>query len=186
MGAAITPTEFAILALLTWGPSSGYDLRKAVKGSVGYMWAPAKTQIYTVLPRLERAGFVRRRQVAQSGRPDKSVYSITRRGEAAVRAWLADPAAGADDERSTFLLKVFFGHLADPGVLLEQIRARRAEMETLRAELEEIDSRYAGSSGDEFPALTRRYGIDYATMVIAWAEAAERELTRTLATVAPA
>ena len=52
----LTATEAALLGLLRKGPMSGYDLRKDVERSVGYFWAPAKTQIYATLPRLVEAG----------------------------------------------------------------------------------------------------------------------------------
>ena len=53
----LTATEAALLGLLRKGPMSGYDLRKDVERSVGYFWAPAKTQIYATLPRLVESGF---------------------------------------------------------------------------------------------------------------------------------
>jgi len=50
---------------------SGYDLHRFATASVGYIWAPSKTQLYTVLGRLVDRGFATRRDVAQRRRPDK-------------------------------------------------------------------------------------------------------------------
>ena len=44
--------EYAILGLLARGESSGYDLARAADRSIAYMWAPSRSQIYKVLPRL--------------------------------------------------------------------------------------------------------------------------------------
>ena len=50
-------SEAAVLALLAIeGERSPYDLMKCVSGAIGYIWAPAKTQLYAILPRLERDG----------------------------------------------------------------------------------------------------------------------------------
>ena len=63
----LTTTEAAVLGLLSHGPRSGYDLRKAVELSVGYFWGPAKSQIYAVLPRL-----VEGRSTRASGRSPRT------------------------------------------------------------------------------------------------------------------
>lgn len=173
---ALTDTEAALLGVLALnGPLSGYDVRKAVDNGVGYFWGPAKTQIYAVLPRLVDAGFATREQVEQADRPDKHVYQVTRAGREAVTAWLEEPPApGAG--RSPFLLRVFLGALASPEALVRQVRAQREEAEALRADLEQRDARSDGSARDFHAALTRRYGLAYASAVIEWAAAVEQEL----------
>ena len=55
--AELTTTEAAVLGLLSHSPKSGYDLKKAVQSSVGYFWAPAKSQIYALLPKLVESGY---------------------------------------------------------------------------------------------------------------------------------
>ncbi len=44
-----------MLGLLAEGDRSGYDLLKRAERSVAHMWAPAKSQLYAVLPRLVEA-----------------------------------------------------------------------------------------------------------------------------------
>jgi DNA-binding PadR family transcriptional regulator len=167
-------TEAALLGLLArGGPRSGYDLKKAVDSSVGYFWKPAKTQIYVVLPRLVAAGLATRREIAQVDRPDKSVYRLTAAGRKALTEWLE--AAPADRDRTDFLLRVYLGGLASPEALARHVQARRAEAEALKADLEAIDAQ-AGSGGDYYASLTRRYGLEHADAVIRWATAVEREL----------
>lgn len=171
----LTATEAALLGVLALdGSLSGYDVRKAVDNGVGYFWGPAKTQIYTVLPRLVDAGLATRQQVEQADRPDKHVYEVTQAGREAVTAWLEDPAA--DGDRSTFLLRVFLGRLASSEALLRNVRTKREEAEELRADLEERDARADGSPQDFHAALTRKYGLAYARALIEWADEVEREL----------
>jgi DNA-binding PadR family transcriptional regulator len=167
----LTTTEVAVLGLLSHGPRSGYDLKKAVESSVGYFWGPAKSQIYAVLPRLVDAGLASVRKVAQTQRPDKNVYRLTAAGRAALKAWIEESPTPPDPDRNPLLLKVFFGDLGSAEVLARHIRERRHEAERLRATLEELEL------DDLHPELTRRWGLEYAQAVIRWARHAERELS---------
>jgi PadR family transcriptional regulator, regulatory protein AphA len=169
----LTPTEYAVLGLLTWGEQSGYDLQKYAERSVGYFWTPAKSRIYAILPRLVEAGLVRRRDIVQSGRPNKQLYRLTKSGEEALRQWIAEHPLEPVTNRNTLLVKIFFGDLADPEEILRHIRQRRAEAEQLKAELEAIDD---VPRDDLYPRLTRLYGLEHAKAVIRWAKAAERLL----------
>jgi PadR family transcriptional regulator, regulatory protein AphA len=174
--AQLTATEVSVLGLLTRGPKSGYDLKKHAEASVGYFWDPAKSQIYAVLPRLVEAGYATSRKVAQEQRPDKQVYRITRRGREALRDWIASTPPPPDPSRNALLLKVFFGDLADPAAVLEQVRARREDAEELKAELDRIDEGSTGQDGDFYPALTRSYGHHWADAIIGWAKEVERRI----------
>jgi PadR family transcriptional regulator, regulatory protein AphA len=174
---SLTTTEAAILGLLRKGPMSGYDLRKDAERSVGYFWAPAKTQIYATLPKLVEAGHARSTKVAQSTRPDKVVYELTESGLEALRTWIAEAPLDAGHGRNLILLKLFVADASDVAALLPQVAERRADAERLRAELEELDE----ALGDEkkwMERLTRRYGFLYADALVRWTEEAERELER--------
>jgi DNA-binding PadR family transcriptional regulator len=174
--AALTTTECAVLGLLARGPQSGYDLKKAIDRGVGYFWGPAKSQIYAVLPALVGAGYAKMRKVAQERRPDKQVYRITAKGRAALTTWIEETPAAPTPDRNPLLLKIFLGEHASAEVLLEQVRARRAEMEQLKIELAAIDERARGGTHDFFPQLTREYGRRYAEAIIGWADDVERKL----------
>jgi PadR family transcriptional regulator, regulatory protein AphA len=173
----LAPTEAAVLGLLAYGEHSGYDLKRAIDRSVGYFWGPAKSRIYTVLPRLVELGYATRRDVVQRNRPDKQVYRITRAGRTALREWLSEPS-GPTPDRNPLLLKVFFGDQADPQTVLEHVRARRAQAEQLKLELDELDQAAEGDAGDTYPAFTRVYGREWAEAMIRWANHVERQLTR--------
>ncbi len=178
----LTATEAALLGLLLEGERSGYDLRKRIERSVAYFWAPAKSQIYAVLPRLEAAGLATRREIAQSDRPDKHVYRITAAGRRALKEWIERGPVEPAPDKNPMLLKLFFGGAANPDALIEQVRERRAEGERLKRDLEEIDStkEHPEEGDDFFPSLTRLYGHMYAETLIAWAEEVERRIaTRT-------
>jgi PadR family transcriptional regulator, regulatory protein AphA len=165
----LTTTEGVVLGLLAEGERSGYDLLKRAEGSVAYMWAPAKSQLYAVLPRLVEARLARRRNVRQSGRPDKQVYRLTPVGREAVRHWLETAPPKTWDE---LLLKVFFAKLCSRGALLRQLEEHREVQLAQLAEYEAI------RPASRFGALTLRYGLALIPGRLAWLDDALREFAR--------
>src|SRR5437763_1767275 len=125
METMLTTTEFAVLGLLVDGERSGYDLSQQAARSVGYIWTPAKSQIYKVLPRLVARGLASRRDVVQAARPDKQLYRITRAGRATLRAWVEKVEPATEANRDAVLLKIFFGELVEPDVVAEHVEALR-------------------------------------------------------------
>jgi PadR family transcriptional regulator AphA len=172
----LTTTDAAILGVLSWGPMSGYDVKKTVDSTVGYVWGPAKSAIYAVLPRLVADGLATARKVTQSQRPDKVVYRITSAGRASLKAWIEETPAPPDPNRNPLLLKLFFGDLSSPEVLADQVRARRLEAERLREEMDRFEAE--ADPADLYTALTRAWGREYADAVIRWARASEAQLRR--------
>ena len=76
-------------------------------GEVGAIWSVARPLVYTSLRRLEADGFIETTGLERGSRgPHRVNYAPTRRGRAAVRAWLAEPVEHVRDVRSLFLLKV--------------------------------------------------------------------------------
>src|SRR4029453_18561554 len=110
--ALLTTTEFAVLTVLTVETQdrqlSGYDLLKIVERSVGYVWKPTKSHLYSVLPRLGERRLATRRNAPGARGPERQVYRITKKGERLARAWLEEPVPG---DMQLFMLKVFYGGL---------------------------------------------------------------------------
>lgn len=82
----------AILACLTERPMTGYELAKTFDASIGFFWKANHQQIYRELTRLRDRGHVQGREVVQSGKPNKLVYTLTPEGRAALRHWGAKPS----------------------------------------------------------------------------------------------
>jgi DNA-binding PadR family transcriptional regulator len=165
----LTTTEGVVLGLLAEGERSGYDLLKRAESSVAHMWAPAKSQLYAVLPRLVDAGLAGRRTVRQSHRPDKQVYRLTRAGRAAVRDWLENAPPKSWDE---LLLRVFFAELCSRDALLRQLDEYEQVQRGFLAEYEAI------RPATRYGALTLEYGLDLMPGRLAWLARARRELSK--------
>jgi PadR family transcriptional regulator AphA len=171
----LTTTEYAVLGLLAFGESSGYDLAAAARRSIDYMWAPSRSQIYKVMPRLVAAGLAESRGVPQQGRPDKALYRITPRGQAELRSWIEQ----VDDEPpgggAVFLLKLFFAWVAPPEAARAQLDAYRRQLERNLAAFEEME-RSPLRDEPVNSVLALRHGIARARATLEWADEAGRLL----------
>ena len=174
----MTLSEYAVLGLLCHlgEPISGYDLRKVVDSSVGYIWQPSKTHVYVVLRHLVEAGFATRAEVEQRGKPDKQLYQATPAGRVALRAWLDRDEDVTDPDRSILLLKLFFGAQADRDAIVRQLVAFRDAFARRLETYESMQGEPTDRSPDEFTRLTLRYGIARARASVEWADAALEEL----------
>jgi len=82
----------AILACLTERPMTGYELAKTFDSSIGFFWKADHQQIYRELSKLRDRGYIQGREVVQSGKPNKLIYTLTPEGRTALRHWAARPS----------------------------------------------------------------------------------------------
>jgi DNA-binding PadR family transcriptional regulator len=101
--------EYSILGLLSWKPSSGYDIKKMFKDSAVMYWSGNNNQIYNTLSKLLDSNLVSTRVEKQESLPDKKVYSITEKGREELKKWTALSPAQPPEFRKPFLLKLAWG-----------------------------------------------------------------------------
>lgn len=117
--------EHAILVSLGERPGTGYEIGQQFDRSIGYFWSATHQQIYRTLKRLLDDGLVTVETVAQEGRPDKKVYTLSDLGRKALREWISDPTplfALRDD----LGVKIRAAEHADLPALLAEMRRQRA------------------------------------------------------------
>ena len=172
--ASLTTTEAAVLALLAMeGERSGYDLSKLVEKSVAHVWAPARSGLYAVLPRLERAGLASHRVAAQASRPDKRLYTVTEKGREALNSWLETVEPGATE---SFFLKLFVGGLSSNEALLDQVAQFRTDTVARLAAYRAIEPTNTGTGHDWYHRHLLRLGIARAELDLQWADDVARAL----------
>lgn len=164
----LTTSEYAVLGLLTFGEKSGYDLWCFAERSVGFIWAPAKSQIYKVLPRLERSGLVRSRLVGETRRFDKQLHRLTPAGRAALRRWLTTLDADADPDVQ--LLKIFFGRHAPPSALAAHVAAYREHSVRTLALYDALDRRLPRDDRNDLPLAVLALGLRRTREAVEWAD----------------
>src|SRR4029450_10913696 len=74
---------------------TGYELPKTFDASIGFFWKANHQQIYRELTKLRDRGHILGREVVQSGKPNKLVYSLTGEGRTALRHWGVGPTIPA-------------------------------------------------------------------------------------------
>lgn len=98
------PIHHAVLALLAEGASYGYELKARFEDIVGPQWGELNIgHLYQVLDRLERDRLVTKRVVAQTDRPNRVVYRLTRSGREELDRWLETPFVRAAYRNDLFL-----------------------------------------------------------------------------------
>jgi PadR family transcriptional regulator AphA len=109
----LSTTSYVVLGMIALrGPSTPYDLKRAVAHSVGYFWHFPHAQLYSEPDRLAGLGLLER-HVEEGGRRRKT-YSITESGRATLRKWLAAPTNVHFQMRDIAELKLFFNEVGSP------------------------------------------------------------------------
>jgi PadR family transcriptional regulator, regulatory protein AphA len=109
--------DHAILGFLQYKPLSGYDLKAEFDFSLQSSWPADQSQIYRTLARLAEKKLIETEIVRQSGRPDRKVYHITKKGREELLNWLRVPAVERD-VRLAQLIQIFFaGHLSNEQII---------------------------------------------------------------------
>lgn len=163
-----------LLGFLRRGDCTGYGLKASMDESVGFFFGSSYGSIYPALKSLESGGMVRVREVVQSGKPNKKIYSITPEGEAYFREQLKEQPA-ADSFRSEFLMQLFFGRHQDSDRLLEMISEHRA---TRRAKLELLQGIEAAVKdvADPYEMMCLRYGVTAFEATLSWLDETEAQV----------
>jgi DNA-binding PadR family transcriptional regulator len=163
-----------LLGFLRRDDCTGYELKAAMDKSVGFFFGSSYGSIYPALKVLESEGMVRVREVVQSGKPNKKIYSITPEGEAYFRAQLKGQPA-ADSFRSELLMQLFFGQHQDSDRLLamlsEHRATRRAKLELLRG----IETAVKDVA-DPYEMMCLRYGVTTFEATLSWLDETEEQI----------
>ncbi|KJC64576.1 PadR family transcriptional regulator [Agreia bicolorata] len=128
--------RFALLAVLTAQPMTGYDLAQAFRSSVGHVWHAPNSQIYPELRRMEQEGLIRGESVAWGSRGTKTRYEVVDEGIVALRAWLAAPM-NYSRERDPAHLRAAYFEWADAESARRNLREHRRHFEELLGQWQE-------------------------------------------------
>jgi DNA-binding PadR family transcriptional regulator len=172
----LNQTAYVILGILAiHDDQSGYEIRKTIQQSVGFFWGESYGQIYPTLKRLAGDGLIVPSKSDSQARTKRQEYSITEAGRSALREWLAVPYRD-DPPRDEFLLKLFFGVDAAPGVSIAHIRKFQEKNRNMLAILLQLESlgrmRSSHLPGFPFWILTLNFGIAQLRSALEWSESA--------------
>jgi DNA-binding PadR family transcriptional regulator len=194
--------ELAILGLLKEQPLHGYELKKRLGETLGFLWGVSYGSLYPALRRLERAGAIeivapgsappvasvpmpatgsidgetaaaRLRRLPKPTRRTRKQYRLTPRGQELFAELLTtDDAPGADEEKAFALKFAFCRHL--PGdARLELLERRRAGLNERLAQARGAAPR----RGDRYLRSLAEHRTESTARDLAWVDeliAAER------------
>ena len=117
----------AIMTALIDDDLSGYELAKAFDVSLGFFWRASHQQIYQELRKLSDRGLLNKREVNQSGKPNKIVYGLTKSGRDELADWVYQKSK-VQESKDDLLIKLY--NLSDNNVsqLIGEIEQRRDAM----------------------------------------------------------
>jgi PadR family transcriptional regulator AphA len=138
--------RYALLALLSVEPMTGYDLAKRFESSVAFVWHAPDSQIYPELRKMAKEGLLQAEEVSWGPRGKKTQYRITEEGRAAFRAWMREPVEYSR-ERDPVHLKAAYLEWAEPNAAREHMQAH-IDYHTMRRDqwAEMIDQLRAGTN----------------------------------------
>jgi DNA-binding PadR family transcriptional regulator len=165
----------AILACLTERPMTGYELAKTFDSSIGFFWKADHQQIYRELSRLRDRGHIQGREVVQSGKPNKLVYTLTAEGRAALKHWAARPSS-PPSIKDDLLVRLYALDSVDIEPLRTDLMARLEHHRDRALRYERIlNKRFPDGSApaaDTGKLLGLRIGLRHERMVAEWCEEA--------------
>ena len=165
----------AILACLTEHPMTGYELAKTFDASIGFFWKADHQQIYRELSRLRDKGHVQGREVVQSGKPNKLVYTLTAEGRAALKHWAARPSV-PPSIKDDLLVRLYALDCVDIEPLRTDLMARLEHHRDRYERYERLlNKRFPDGTAppaDVGKMLSLRLGMRHERMVVEWCEEA--------------
>jgi DNA-binding PadR family transcriptional regulator len=175
-------TPFVILGMLSIEPNgsaSGYEIHKAIEENFGSFWGESYGQIYPALKRLAAEGLIEPVKSSSGPGKQRQRYKLTDAGRVRLREWLALPFQN-DPPRNEFLLKLFFGREADPGVSVGHVRelqARNQRTLAMLLQIEDASQKYASQNPNKpYWMLTLGLGIALTRAALDWGESALAQL----------
>ena len=154
------------------GPSTSYDLKRAVGHSVGYFWPFPHAQLYSEPKRLTDMELLTV-TTEQEGRR-RQTYSLTPAGREALQEWLVQPTTEQMQVRDVAELKLFFAELSseDDVVALahEQVRQHQDRIATY----EEMMQRFEGREDVARRLMPLRLGLQLERAALRFWEDLER------------
>jgi DNA-binding PadR family transcriptional regulator len=166
----------AIMTALIDSDLSGYELARDFETSLGFFWHASHQQIYQELHKLAKKGWLNKREVHQSGKPNKIVYGMTKAGREALSEWIlgTSKVQVAKDELVIKLYNLSPGNAAH---LAAEITERREQMMSLLYTYEKIRLRHYSDplslptrSKGVYLALSR--GLGHGQQFLAWCDEA--------------
>ena len=123
-------TDYAILGLLHESPLTGYEIKMEINQKISHFWNESIGNIYPRLKYLNQNQYINMKLVRQDGKPNKKIYSLTRKGKEYFKNWFKEKVVPSAP-RNELLLKLFFGKHAPDHIMIDQLKTYLKECQDL-------------------------------------------------------
>ncbi len=138
----LTPFSYAVLALVGRGGAGPHDIVRMMRDG-RIFWTTSESHFYAEPKKLAKLGLLEAER--QPGRTrDRTHYTLTDAGRAALRAWLAEPAAMPRIQNEAALKLVGADLAEDDATILRSLAGLREEIARGHSDLDAMDERVAG------------------------------------------
>jgi DNA-binding PadR family transcriptional regulator len=179
MSRELTSLSYVVLALIGREGAATHDLVKMTHSGQRLHWAGAASKIYEQPKRLERLGYVRSEKRPGKTR-DRTYYTLTDKGLAALREWLGQPSSFPRIQNEA-AARVLASDLAeDERVVVESLQSLRDEIAELSALVDEAERRAATIPHRKRQlGLVRSLGRRLLEVHLEWIDDVQEELGQT-------
>jgi len=174
----LSTTSYVVLGMIALrGPSTPYDLKRAVGHSVGYFWHFPHAQLYSEPERLAELGLLE--LSAEQGGRRRKTYTLTPSGQAALRDWLASPTNEHFQMRDIAELKLFFNEVGDPGDVTNLAHEQIKQHQQRITVYEDMVERFGDSQSARPRMITLELGLEMEHAALRfWSALADGQLDR--------
>ena len=176
MASELTTLSYVVLALVGGEGAGAHDLVRMARGGQRLYYAGAASKIYEQPKRLERLGYLRSEKRPGQTR-ERTYYTLTERGLAALREWLARPSS-FPRVQSEAVVRVLASDLAlDERVVIESLGSLREQIAELSQGVDEDERRAPSIAHRERQLkLVRSLGRRLLQAHLDWIEEVQQEL----------
>lgn len=166
-------TSHAVLGVLRFGPSTGYEIRKLLQETTAHFWKESYGQIYPTLKKLESEGLIVIQTKETGGRESKR-YKILPAGIETLTAWICSPQLQLKPGRNELLLKLFFARREEAEHLIPQVETFRSLLNERSYAYEkfarEIETEEIAPDSRKLIGTTIDFGSAASRMQLEWCE----------------
>lgn len=155
----LSPTSYVVLGMIGLrGPSTSYDLKRAINRSIGYFWVFPHAGLYSEPHRLEKLGLLAASREEHGRR--RRTFSLTSEGLRELREWLAAPTNEHFQLRDVAELKLFFSELGEQDNVRRLAREQVAQHEQRIEIYEDMRRRYSDVEAVASRMVTLGLGLE--------------------------
>jgi len=131
----MSPISYVVLGMIALrGPSTPYELKRAVDRSINYFWPFPHSQLYSEPERLVAAGLLSRE--SETGGRHRKIYSLADEGRRKLDAWLSAWPGEIFEMRDMAVMQLFFSEFMSTEDLVslakDQVRLYQERLEVYK------------------------------------------------------